>query len=71
MNFAVTVDEIAAVIRKVGVESTIITTDFGSHLVTTPVDGMREYLTKLTTRGFGLKEINHMTGENPAELLDI
>jgi predicted metal-dependent TIM-barrel fold hydrolase len=71
MDFAVTVDEITSVIRKVGVESTILTSDFGSALVTPPVEGMREYLTKLTAEGFNLQEIRHMAGENPALLLDL
>lgn len=71
MDCSVTIREIAATIRQVGVESTVLTTDFGLATLPLPVDGMREYLAKLTAEGFNLREIRCMAAENPAFLLDI
>jgi uncharacterized NAD-dependent epimerase/dehydratase family protein len=71
VDCAVTVQEIAATIRQVGVESTVLTTDFGQAINPAPVEGMRDYLAKLTAEGFNLDEIRCMAGQNPAFLLDL
>jgi hypothetical protein len=67
----VTIQEIAAGIRHVGVASTIITSDFGLASLPAPVQGMREYITKLLGEGIQLHEINQMASENPAYLLNL
>jgi hypothetical protein len=67
----VSVDEIVAAIHDVGVGSTIITTDFGMVGLPAPVQGMREYLAKLSGQGFQPSEIHRMASENPAYLLDL
>jgi len=71
MNHATTVEEITNVIRKVGVNSTVVTTDFGLATLPPPVDGMREYLSGLAREGISSEEIIRMTREIPAYLLDL
>lgn len=71
MDCAVTIRQISDTIRRVGVESTVLTTDFGLASLPLPVDGMRGYLAKLTAEGFNLHEIRCMAGETPAFLLDL
>lgn len=71
MDCAVTIQEIAAIIRKVGTESTVLTTDFGLSSLPHPVEGLRDYLSKLIGEGFSLNEIRCMAGDNPAYLLDL
>ncbi|UCE52664.1 MAG: hypothetical protein JSV31_25965 [Desulfobacterales bacterium] len=71
MNYAVTIQEIAAMIRKIGVTSTLLTTDFGLASLPPPVKGMQEYLARLTAEGFSRNEIGCMACDNPSYLLDI
>src|SRR5574341_612391 len=63
--------EIAAIIRTVGVASTVLSTDFGQVANPPPVEGMRHYLSALASAGFTPSEIRRMAGENPAGLLDL
>jgi hypothetical protein len=65
------VAEIAAHIRQVGVESTVLSTDFGQPASPAPVDGMRAYLSGLLASGLSLHAIRRMAGENPADLLGL
>lgn len=67
----VTIQEIALSIRLVGIESTILSTDFGLASLPHPVDGLREYLSRLAAEGFRDRELIRMASENPALLLDI
>ena len=67
----VTIQEIGAAIRSVGVISTIITTDFGIGSMPAPVQGMREYISGLENEGFLSNEIQQMAKENPAYLLNL
>jgi hypothetical protein len=71
MNETVSVAEIAAHIRQVGIESTVLSTDFGQAVNPSPVEGLQAYLTKLGAEGFQEKELRRMAGENPAQLLDL
>lgn len=71
MNSTVTVAEIASHIREVGVQSTVVSTDFGQAVSPPPVSGMRAYLAKLSQHGIAGDEIRKMAGENPAHLLDL
>lgn len=71
MNETVSVAEIADRIRKVGVESTVLSTDFGQTSNPSPVEGMRAYLAQLAGLGFSQGEIRRMAAENPALLLDL
>lgn len=71
MNATVTVAEIASHIKEVGVQSTVVSTDFGQAISPPPVEGMRAYLAKLTQRGITSEEIRIMAGDTPAYLLDL
>ena len=71
MPSPVSLDEIAAAIRRVGVASTILSTDFGQADNPPPIEGMRCYLSALVSAGFKPAEICKMAGENPASLLDL
>jgi len=70
MEHAVTIYEIADSIRRVGIDSTVLTTDFGLASLPPPVQGFREYLQKLSNEGFNPVEIRVMAGDNPYSLLD-
>jgi hypothetical protein len=64
-------DLIVENIRKVGIETTVLGTDFGQAINPHPVDGMMEYLSKLSAAGFSDKEIERMGVKNPSNLLDV
>lgn len=63
--------EIAFQIRQVGVESTVLATDFGQSHNPAPVEGMRAYLSALSNQGFNWGELRRMAGETPCNLLGI
>ena len=65
--FAVIVEQI----RAVGVESTVIATDFGMPQYPTPIDGMRLYINGLLDAGFTDGEVKLMCQDNPAKLLKL
>jgi hypothetical protein len=67
----VSVADIAAQIRSVGPDSTVLSTDFGQAANPSPVDGMRAYLAGLAAHGFGPGDIRLMAGETPARLLGL
>jgi hypothetical protein len=67
----VTIAHLAERIRQVGVESTVIATDFGQVHNPSPVDGLRAYLAALLSEGFAWPDLRRMAGENPAHLLGI
>ena len=58
-------------IRQVGVESTVLATDFGKAPLPPPVEGMRAYVAALLNEGFAERDIQLMAGENPAKLLGL
>ncbi len=64
-----TVHDVAGIIRQVGVESTVLSTDFGQANNPPPVKGFQEYIDGLLAEGFTEAELRWMAGENPAELL--
>jgi hypothetical protein len=67
----ISVAGIAAQIRHVGVQSTVLSTDFGQAANPSAVAGLRTYLAELIACGFSFQEIHHMTGQNPAYLLGL
>ena len=71
MDSAVKLAEIAEMIRRIGVGSTVLSTDFGQAGNASPVEGMRAYLAGLSAEGFRPQEIQRMAGENPADLLGL
>jgi hypothetical protein len=62
---------IANNIRAVGVESTVLGTDFGQAKNIHPVAGMQEYINHLRQAGFKESEIEQMGIRNPKALLGI
>jgi hypothetical protein len=60
---------IAADIRAVGVETTILATDLGQATNPAPVEGFRLYLTQLAEAGFGPDDLDRMAKRNPAAAL--
>jgi hypothetical protein len=62
---------LASVIRRVGVESTIIATDYGQPSNPTPVDGLASYIAALRADGFDEASIARMARDNPATILEL
>ena len=71
MKSTVTVAEIASHIQDVGVQYSVVSTDFGQAISPPPVEGMRAFLAKLSQNGISSEEIQKMAGKNPAYLLDL
>ncbi len=65
------VEQIAGVIREVGFESTVISTDLGQPYNPTPVDGFAMFVGKLFEAGFTEREVQRMAAVNPATLLGV
>jgi hypothetical protein len=62
---------IVAEIRRVGLDSTVLATDFGKSPLPPPVEGMRAYVAALLAEGFSERDIQLMAGENPSRLLGL
>jgi len=71
MNCATSIEEIGERIRRVGFESTLLSTDLGQPINPSPVEGMGAYLAALQAAGFSEKEITRMASEIPATLMDM
>lgn len=63
--------ERAQVIKTIGAEHCILSTDLGQPQNPTPVEGMRLFISTMLHHGISPKEIEYMVKKNPAELLDI
>jgi len=64
-------DVITKNIRAVGVESTVLGTDFGQAKNVHPVMAMKDYVQQLYEAGFTAREIESMAVKTPASLLNI
>jgi hypothetical protein len=62
---------LAAIIHRVGPESTVIATDLGQADKLSPVDGLAAYISLLRAEGFDEPSIRRMCSENPAALLEL
>ena len=71
MNSAIHFAEIAASIRRLGMESTVLSTDFGQVSNSSPVQGMRACLAEAAAEGFTKGEISRMVVKNPRYLLNL
>lgn len=58
-------------IRRVGMASTILATDFGQVGNPLPVPGMRQYAAAMLDAGFTWQEVLRMGRDNPARLLGL
>jgi hypothetical protein len=68
---ALTAAEQAAIIRAVGVDNTILATDFGQAYNPPPVEGLEAYLAALLAEGFTPEELRRMVSDNARALLDV
>lgn len=57
--------------RAVGIDSTVLATDYGMPHYPSPVEGMHDYIARLLDAGFSIQEITVMFRENPSKLLRI
>ena len=68
---ATRMDRFAEVIRKVGPEHCILSSDLGQQGNALPPDGFGTFLAALRARGFTEAEIARMSKENPGQLLGL
>jgi hypothetical protein len=61
----------AQLIRTVGVESSVLSTDLGQAGNPLPPDGLAAFIMRLAAQGFTTQELDRMTKENPARLLGL
>jgi hypothetical protein len=66
-DFSITIDAI----KKIGVKSTILATDFGQMDNPTPIFGLIDYFNKLKKAGFSQRDLDIMTKINPSFLLGL
>ncbi len=64
-------EALAAMIRRVGEASTILSTDLGQPENPYPVDGLASYIAQLLDAGFTQAAVDCMSRENPARLLGL
>ena len=64
-------EEVLEIIRKVGPQRLVMSTDFGSMLNVPPVEGMKLYIRLLLALGVGRDDIETMVKRNPAYLLGL
>jgi hypothetical protein len=65
------VADVANVIRKVGPEFVILSTDMGQVGFPPPPEGLAAYIGELRAQGVTQRELDRMTKENPARLLGL
>ena len=65
------VDSYADAMRKVGLESCILASDLGQKNNALPPDGLGAFLLALRARGFTDAELDRISKQNPATLLDL
>jgi len=63
--------DVPEAIRSIGVDRAILSSDFGVHSLSTPVEGLRQFIACLLDFGFPNDDIRIMTSENPARLLGL
>ena len=68
---AARIDRFAEAIRKVGPEFCILSSDLGQKGNALPPDGFAAFLLAVRARGFTAPEIDRMSKQNPARLLDL
>lgn len=68
---SMTIEQVVANIRKVGIERCILSSDLGQFHNPTPVEGLRVFYTLFLERGFSEAEMATMCQKNPAKLLGL
>ena len=64
-------DRFAGAIRTVGVQSCILSSDLGQKANALPPDGFAAFLLAMRARGFSVQDLDRMSKENPARLLEL
>jgi microsomal dipeptidase-like Zn-dependent dipeptidase len=70
-NARARVDRIAADIRSIGVENSIVSSDLGKGGAEMPVEGLATLLEALRQKGFTDRELDQLVKDNPARLLGL
>lgn len=70
-NAQAKIDNIAADIRRVGVEHAILSSDLGQRGNPLPADGYATFIDALRKKGFTDQELDRMAKQNPATLLGL
>ena len=68
---SLSIEEMAHRIRTIGIERTVLSTDFGQVNRPSPVEGLRLFVTGLLKQGFTATEVRIMAAETPAALLGL
>ena len=71
MNKRTPVEEIVDMIRAVGIDHTILSSDYGQLRMGNCIEGMANYIEMLRNAGMSLAELRTMCCDNPAKLLGI
>jgi hypothetical protein len=65
------IDRYAEAIRRIGVQSCVLSSDLGQKANALPADGYAAFLLALRDRGFTEQELARMSKQNPARLLGL
>ena len=63
--------EVAEYIRELGVEHCVMTTDFGRYALSTPTEGLRQYIACMLDLGISADDVRTMVKTNPEWLLGL
>ena len=64
-------DRFADAIRRIGVQSCVLSSDLGQKANALPADGYAAFLMAMRDRGFSEADIARMSRQNPARLLGL
>lgn len=67
----VTLKDVAKVVREIGPQHVVLSTDLGQHAMMTVPDGMEDMITGLLKEGVPQADIDLMVKKNPARLLGL
>jgi len=63
--------EVAEQIQELGAEHCVMSTDFGRHVLSTPVEGLHQFITCMLDLGISPEDIRKMVKTNPEWLLGL
>ena len=63
--------ELAQLLRTIGVEWCVLSSDLGNPVNAMPTDGFGEFMPKMLAAGMTERELAQMTKDNPARLLGL
>lgn len=67
----VPIERVAEAIRRVGIEHTVLSSDYGQAAHPAPSVGMKQYLAALLDQGFAWAELQQMAGAAPGYLIGV